>query len=251
MYRCKNTLASKCPYICPIEPCLLDAHTGVSIPTIHRKTFNANTCIAREYVPISGLCVVVSGIVKISEHTKKGKQRIKRFVFPGEFIKLFPWHSVPSGNVMALSEVRVCFIDYHWNGKEGEFISPEIDRALLRAAAWEKYHGDLWQQIMMHRKPCDRIICFLIDIAERSEHAKCNDRTIEIPMTRSDMADYLGLNRETVSRNLSKLRELGYISFLNRSICVIRNIESLKSIFDFTTYVSPFKENDLTTELTY
>lgn len=232
MYSESYSSISKCSCGCPVKPFLNDTFSGANVPAVRRRRFASGKNIAREWVPITGLCVVVSGVVKISESTKDGEQWIKSFVFPGEFIKLLPWSSVPSGDVRALTNVVVCDIDYQW-GEQDEFNSPEIDRALLFAAAWEKKHSDLWQRVMISRKPCDRVISFLIDVAGRSACDNRGECVIELPMTHSDIADYLGLQRETVSRSFTELRNAGLITFLNRKTCLIRAIEKLSSLVDF------------------
>jgi CRP/FNR family transcriptional regulator len=177
------------------------------------------------------LRIVISGIVKVFDYTRNGEQFIHKFVYPGEFLKLQPWAEIPKCTTIALTDVKICDIAYQWH-RQAEAPFPGIDRVLLASAIWENNHAELWQRILVLRKPLDRVIYFLLDIAERSGIYCDRECLIELPMTRSDVADYLGLKRETVSRAFSQLRDEGYISVLNRQTHAIRNIRRLANLVD-------------------
>jgi CRP/FNR family nitrogen fixation transcriptional regulator len=65
----------------------------------------------------------------------------------------------------------------------------------------------------------EKIAVFLVDLAERQDGTDF----IDLPMSRIDIGDYLGLTIETVSRTISKLRNMGIVKLLNA-----RSIEILK-----------------------
>ena len=226
---CTSRSANACQ--CPVCPHLFGKTAQIKIPSVRRRTFSASKSIVREFEPMSGLCFVVSGMAKVSEYTHSGEQLIKKFVFPGEFIKMHPWPATLSGNVVALTDVQVCDIDYQW-GIHNEIAFPEIDRALLAAAIGESNHNEFWQRILISKNPIDRLIFFLVDVAVRSTRPNGRERLIELPMTRADIADYLGLQRETVSRSFSELRSSGHIVCLNRDTCVIKDFEHFRTLVD-------------------
>jgi CRP/FNR family nitrogen fixation transcriptional regulator len=65
----------------------------------------------------------------------------------------------------------------------------------------------------------EKLAVFLVDLAERQGGLD----VIDLPMTRTDIGDYLGMTIETVSRNLSKLREMGILRLRNtRCIEILR-----------------------------
>ena len=65
----------------------------------------------------------------------------------------------------------------------------------------------------------EKLAVFLVDLADRQNSHGC----IDLPMTRTDIGDYLGMTIETVSRNLSRLRDMGILRLRNT-----RCIEVLK-----------------------
>ncbi len=75
------------------------------------------------------------------------------------------------------------------------------------------------------RSAQERIVGFLLDMEER----QANDYEIDLPMTRGDIADYLGLTTETVSRVLWKLESVSAIAIPKRRRVVLRNVPLLQS----------------------
>ena len=67
----------------------------------------------------------------------------------------------------------------------------------------------------------ERIICFLIDMAQRASPRR--DHLVALPMSRQDIADYLGLTIETVSRTLWDLERRGAIEISGYHSIVLRN----------------------------
>ena len=60
--------------------------------------------------------------------------------------------------------------------------------------------------------PMERLAGFLVDMAQRRRRQGQDDTEVILPMTRTDIADYLGLTVETVSRSFTRLRQEGSIA---------------------------------------
>jgi len=71
----------------------------------------------------------------------------------------------------------------------------------------------------------ERVVGFLFDMDTRQNRS----REIELPMTRGDIADYLGLTTETVSRALWKLESVSAIAIPKRRRVVLRNLQALQN----------------------
>jgi CRP-like cAMP-binding protein len=72
----------------------------------------------------------------------------------------------------------------------------------------------------------ERVASFLIQLADRNRGAE--KAPIDIPMTRQDIADFLGLTIETVCRMLTRLKVSGIVGIPNRHAIVVRNSAALK-----------------------
>lgn len=74
----------------------------------------------------------------------------------------------------------------------------------------------------------ERVIFFLAQRAHQPCAPDGASAPVQLPMSREDMADYLGLNAETVSRILTKLKKSGLIKFLNPSEFYVPNMAALR-----------------------
>jgi len=74
----------------------------------------------------------------------------------------------------------------------------------------------------------ERIAVFLVGMAERIGVEQDGRLVLELPMSRRDISDSLGLTIETVSRQLSKLRDDGVIETVGRSGVILNTLESLR-----------------------
>ena len=69
------------------------------------------------------------------------------------------------------------------------------------------------------RSATERVVAFLLAFSRRNERNAQDPRVFDLPMTRADIGDFLGLTIETVSRTFTKLKVLGLIE-LPQSSCV-------------------------------
>jgi CRP/FNR family transcriptional regulator len=78
-----------------------------------------------------------------------------------------------------------------------------------------------------HRSACERVAAFLLALSERKGESP---RVIELPMTRSDIADFLGLTVETVSRTITKMKTRRLIDLPQCARIHLRDIEALQAL---------------------
>jgi CRP/FNR family transcriptional regulator len=105
--------------------------------------------------------------------------------------------------------------------------TPGLSRELL-AMACDELSAAQDQMLLLARKTAqERIASFLITVARRMSANNTSSKEIELPMMRLDVADFLGLTIETVSRVLSKLKADGVISLPNAHRVVIGKMNAL------------------------
>jgi CRP/FNR family transcriptional regulator len=93
---------------------------------------------------------------------------------------------------------------------------PELETSLLDRAAHELQRGAQDQMLLLGRKTAvERLASFLLDLSRATGARAVEGRIIQLPMTRAEIADYLGLTTETVSRVTSRLKVRGVIRLLD------------------------------------
>jgi CRP/FNR family transcriptional regulator len=76
----------------------------------------------------------------------------------------------------------------------------------------------------------ERFAKFLINISEQRKRIGWQNNPISLPMTRQDLADYLGLTIETVSREVSKLKVSNIIKVLSSKQIYINDFDKLSKL---------------------
>ncbi len=146
---------------------------------------------------------VTSGSVRLYRLLPDGRRQVVGFAIPGDFLGLSLAERTVYG-AEALTSVTVCrfdratfagFVDEH----------PQLLRRLYDLANHELSLAQEQMVLIGRRTAEERVICFLIGLRKRWAHINNNSVTVPLPMTRQDIADFLGLTIETVSRAISKL----------------------------------------------
>ncbi len=90
--------------------------------------------------------------------------------------------------------------------------NPGLERELLERACMELDATRNNLMSLARMTPLERLAGFLLDMASRRRRQGIGDSELVLPMTRADIADYLGLTAETVSRSFTRLRQDGMIA---------------------------------------
>ena len=88
------------------------------------------------------------------------------------------------------------------------------------------------QMVLLGRKAAaERLASFFLSLLERAERASgVPERIFDLPMSRIDIADYLGLTKETVSRMLAHLRSRGLIRLQAQDRVEVLDRDALRSM---------------------
>lgn len=170
------------------------------------------------------LYVIHSGKVKITRVTDSGKEQVIRVLGQGEFMgELSLFSSMPlTDNAEALTRTIVCVID----GKRLKELMKRYPTIALKvieelSKRLEKSES-LIENISLHGVE-KRIAQALINMAEgRNE--------IILKMSKRDLASYLGMSQETLSRKLAAFQDMGIIKLIGHRRIVILDMEALKEI---------------------
>jgi CRP/FNR family transcriptional regulator len=155
--------------------------------------------------PANRVFTVTRGSVKLYRLLSDGRRQVTGFLFPGDFlgISLGEEHEV---SAQAMEDVQLCAFP---RSRFGDFVDthPQMERQLYCLAA-RQLGAATEQMVLLGRKTAlERLATFFIQLRERAARTGQDDGSkVDLPMSRSDIADYLGLTKETVSRLLGQLR---------------------------------------------
>lgn len=162
---------------------------------------------ARETILIQGdasdsVYNIVEGTVRLYRLLPDGRRQIIGFLMPGDFMGLaLSEHHTFSAD--AVEPVVACrFSRAAFSSLADD--KPHLLRRLHEAATHELTLAQDHMVILGRRTAEEKVAAFLIGLRERSRGLGRSTVTLPLPMTRQDIADFLGLTLETVSRSFSK-----------------------------------------------
>ena len=161
---------------------------------------------------VTSFANVVSGALKVTASTPNGREQIVGLLLAGEFVgQLFAEEA--SLTVTTLTETNLC--SFPRAGFERELDAhSRMERMLLERTMASLHEAREHMLSLGRRNAQERVAGFVVQLAQhvRTEHAG-GRIDVSIPMSRGEMADFLGLTIETVSRQLTRLKAAGLITF--------------------------------------
>lgn len=171
----------------------------------------------------SSFCAnVVRGALKVTATTADGREQIVGLLFSGDFVgQLFTDETTLT--VTAMTETDLC--SYSRTAFESLLDDyPRLERMLLKRTVASLNEARERMLLLGRKNAQERVAGFIAVLAERSAMRGADGLLhVSIPISRGEMADYLGLTIETVSRQLTRLRTAKVIGFANgdRDCCII------------------------------
>jgi CRP/FNR family nitrogen fixation transcriptional regulator len=169
--------------------------------TLH---YERGTEIVGEEDPADYIYQVIEGTVRTCKLLCDGRRQIGAFVMPGGYFGMEA-RGKHCFAAEAITDVTVHLISrsaaYAAAGRE-----PEIARSLWEVTAQSLDASQRHALLLGRKTALEKIASFLSQMAERQG----SDDEIELPMSRQDIADYLGLTIETVSRTMTQLARLSH-----------------------------------------
>ncbi len=172
---------------------------------------------------------ILNGVVKLSKLLVDGRQQIVGLQFAPDFLGR-PYKSNSDTSAEAVTDVRVC--SFPKSVLETMVRkSPELEHMLHEQALRELDDARNWMMTLGRKSASEKVASFLymigLNINPENEDAD-RHTSFELPLKRADIADFLGLTIETVSRQLTKLRKSGVISIINNRSVNIPDMRALK-----------------------
>ncbi|MEO6186946.1 MAG: cyclic nucleotide-binding domain-containing protein [Steroidobacteraceae bacterium] len=173
--------------------------------------------------------IVRSGALKTTAFTEEGEEHVLGFHLPGELIGL---DSLASGEhcveAVALSETRVCAVPMQVLVTRGA-TTPGRTRDLLQIIGRDAQESQAHVEVLMRRQASERIALFLHSMLVRCQRHEAGLDELHLPMSREEVARYLGLALETVSRGFTRLQDEGVILVAGRVVGIL-DVERLRRL---------------------
>jgi CRP/FNR family transcriptional regulator len=182
---------------------LLDSGERDRLTSIMQTTMlPAHRLIFTEGEPARHVFTVTDGVVKIYKLLADGRRQITGFLFPGDFLGLIHSESY-AYTAETVTEVRLC--QFPRARLESLFDElPNLELQLLDMASHELVAAQD-QMVLLGRKSArERVASFLLMLSMAARRQGNPGNPVFIPIPRADIADYLGLTVETVSRIMTR-----------------------------------------------
>jgi CRP/FNR family transcriptional regulator len=174
-----------------------------------RITLPAGAVFIEEGEPAANVYNVNAGFIRLFKSLPDGRRQITGFAGPGHFLGLAA-HALNIVSAEAMEPVKLCrFSRATMQTVFAEF--PQLERKLLDLTMHELVLGQAQMLLLGRKTAIERIASFLLSWAEQQQLCAGGklpkpNTSLALPLSRTDLADYLGLTIETVSRSLSALK---------------------------------------------
>jgi CRP/FNR family transcriptional regulator len=190
------------------------AATAAQPQAVRLPTLAAGAALWRQGDAFRGVFVVTQGCLKLVERATDGIDTVAGFRFPGDMLGLDAvGDGLHADDAIALQPLTVCRIDWDRSAEADRYAA--LDREFLARQASEARRLRA-QRRSLHRGAVAALSDCLAEI--RAALAVEPDASLRLPMSGADLASFLGLAEETVSRSLRQLEERGTLERRGREL---------------------------------
>lgn len=206
------------------------ALTPDQLTTLAKQTrkhaLDAGSVLINEAEHLESHSNIIKGVVKLSKMLADGRQQIVGLQFAPDFLGR-PLADESSMTAEAASEVSLCsfpksVLDRLMND------SPDLEHRLLQQALKELDEARDWMVTLGRKSAKEKIASFLYLIATHIDPESEEEAvSFSLPLNRANIADFLGLTTETVSRQMTRLRQDGVIQIAKHREITITDLDQL------------------------
>lgn len=174
---------------------------------------------------------ILGGVVKLTKLMPDGRQQIVGLQFAPDFLGR-PFSGYSATIAEAATDVRICSFPKSVIEKIIQE-TPEMEHRLHEQHMRELDEARDWMLTLGRKTAVEKVASFLYLIASHIDPERKpteGNVEIDIPLKRADIADFLGLTIETVSRQLTNLRKRGVITIEDRKSITISDMELLAHV---------------------
>lgn len=207
----------------------------------HRKQTERITCLphrlrAGQHLywqgePFRSVYVLHSGMLKTTELLDNGMEKVNDFHMAGTLLGLDGIDGdCYSSSAVALQESEVCIVPFDQLEEVSRTVSA-LQHRLHKFMGREVRRAQTVTYLLGRMKAEERLAAFFLDLSRRYAAQGCSPTRFSLPMSREDIASYLGLSVETISRQISRLQDLGLLMANKRDV-ELRNTDGLQRMLN-------------------
>lgn len=219
---------------CPIRDRAVCAHCeSDDLPELEAtkfyRSFQAGQAIVWAGDRMDFVASVVHGVASLTQTLEDGRTQMVGLLLPSDFLGR-PGRDRASYTVTALSDIQLCCFRRR-PFEEMIARNHRLSARLLEMTLDELDAAREWLLLLGRKSAREKIASFLAILARReamlNKQRPSGEITIDLPLTREAMADYLGLTLETVSRQVSALKRDGVVRLEGKRRIVLPDFDAL------------------------
>ena len=193
----------------------------------HKARHEAGAELIGESMPTAAYANVMRGVVKLTKGLEDGRQQVVGLQFAPDFLgRLFSTESAVTAE--AASAVELCMVPKAALERMVAAI-PALKHRLMQQTLRELDEARDWMVTLGRKSAAEKVASFLLLIATHADPTEGGTSAhFELPLTRGDIADFLGLTIETVSRQLTALKTRGVIRLTGLRQVKVPDMERLR-----------------------
>jgi CRP/FNR family transcriptional regulator len=204
-----------------MDPKNLDEIQGI----MQTRHIDAGNHVINEGDEADAVFNIAAGSIKLYKLLPDGRCQITGFLQPGDFCGIAT-DGTYAYSAEALEPTEICSMPRR--KLEAVFSRhPELERRLLAIISHELSVAQDQMLLLGRKTAVEKVASFILITADLQPGG---DEEVDVPMTRSDIADHLGLTVETVSRTLTKLKAEGLIALPTPTRLEIRDRDGLEGV---------------------
>ncbi|WP_379134154.1 Crp/Fnr family transcriptional regulator [Paenibacillus sp. sgz500958] len=226
--------AEPCTRKVPIFASLSDADLSrISTMIKHRKYDKGQPLILEEQ-PTDTLYIIQQGHVKLSKMTPQGKEQILHILTAGDFfgeLHIFNSEELSNFSAYALKETSICMLT-KTDMEQLILDNPDIAFKLLSTVTKRLAHTENLAQSLATKDPEIRIAYMILELSDKYGRMRSGTVHIDLPLSREELANYVGVTRETISRKFAIFEDLGLIELIGNKKMILKDRSSLEKYIE-------------------
>jgi CRP/FNR family transcriptional regulator len=197
----------------------------------YRRRYPPGQIVPEGHAPEDRFAIILAGVIKLTKSLPDGRHQIVALLFPSDFLGR-PFGAGGQGTAETATDVELCCFN------QCTFEQLLREEPALKQLFLERTLDDVevardWMLLLGQKRARERVAAFILLMLRRMRGADCascagvQEQQFDLPLSTTEIGDFLGLRMETVSRQLKLLRDAGVIEIRHRTIAV-RDIRALE-----------------------